>query len=279
MDISDLFEQAYERLTSPPPVVTVVRLSGIISPTGSPLRPQLSLASLAGVLKVAFKPKRLAAVALVVNSPGGSPVQSSLIAKRIRAHADERKVPVLAFVEDVAASGGYWLAVAADEIFVDPSSILGSIGVVASGFGLHEAIARLGIERRLYTQGERKRMLDPFLPTRDEDVERLNVLQSEVHQIFKDHVRQRRSGRLKLPEAELFNGDIWTGAKAVEIGLADHVGDLRSTLRQRFGDKVDIRPVGERRSWLKRFLRAETDLPAQALAAVEERLMWGRWGI
>ncbi|MGE5503109.1 MAG: S49 family peptidase [Actinomycetota bacterium] len=269
-----------ERLTNPPPVVTVVRLSGLISAAGGGmLRHGLHLGALAGVLDAAFSAKRLAAVALAVNSPGGSPVQSALIAKRIRALAEEKSIPVLAFVEDVAASGGYWLACAADEIIVDDSSIVGSIGVVTAGFGLHEAIGRLGIERRLYTQGERKRMLDPFLPAKPEDVARLKELQAEMHATFKDYVRERRGTRLKAAGDELFNGDIWTGRAAVALGLADTVGDLRSMLRARFGDKVRIRVVGQRRSWLRRLVRTQAGLADEALAAVEERLAWGRWGL
>ena len=276
MDIPALIE----RFTNPPPVVAVVRLTGFISAAGAGLtRHGLNIAGVAGPLKAAFEMKRLKAVALVVNSPGGSPVQSALIAKRIRAHADEKKVPVLAFVEDLAASGGYWLAAAADEIIVDDSSIVGSIGVVSSGFGLHEAIARLGIQRRLYTQGEHKRMLDPFLPEKPEEVARLKALQAEMHDTFKGYVRTRRAGKLKVPEDELFNGDVWTGCKAVELGLADSLGDARSVLRGRFGDKVLFRVVGERRPWLRRLFRAESDVPASLMAALEDRLMWGRFGL
>ncbi len=266
-----------DSLANPPPLVTVVRMNGIIAAGGGMLRGGVNLANLAATLKAAFAPRRLAAVALVVNSPGGSPVQSSLIGKRIRQHAEERHVPVIAFVEDVAASGGYWLAAAADEIVADPSSILGSIGVVSAGFGLHEAIARLGIERRLHTQGERKRMLDPFLPEKPEDVARLEALQADIHAAFRDWVRTRRGDRLKGDDATLFNGDIWTGARALELGLIDSLGDIRSTLRARYGDKVRLRVVGERRGWLRRRLRLEE--PADWLAAVEERLEWGRWGL
>lgn len=275
-----MFNRALERLTNPPPIVSVVRLTGFISAAGGGMiRHSLNLASVAGTLKAAFEPKRLAAVALVVNSPGGSPAQSALIAKRIRAHADEKKIPVLAFVEDLAASGGYWLAAAADEIYVDDSSILGSIGVVSAGFGLHEAIARLGIERRLYAQGDRKRMLDPFLPEKPEDVARLKELQAEMHETFKAYVRERRAARLKAPEETLFNGDIWTGRRAVELGLADEVGDLRAVLRDRFGEKVRIHVEGAHRPWLQRLFRVHDDLPSGLLATVEERLMWSRWGL
>jgi signal peptide peptidase SppA len=274
MDIPELIGAAYERVTNPPPVVTVLRLAGLIAPGGGLMRGGLNIAGLAGPIEAAFKPKRLAAVALVVNSPGGSAAQSALIGKRIRAFAVEKKVPVVAFVEDVAASGGYWLAAAADEIFADEASIVGSIGVVSSGFGLHEAIRRLGIERRLHTQGERKRMLDPFLPEKPEDVARLEAIQADLHESFKDWVRSRREGKLKAAEDTLFNGDIWTGRQALELGLIDGLGDVRSVMRQRFGDKVRLVGVGGRRSWLRRKL-GMTDL----LAAIEERLGWMRWGL
>lgn len=283
MDIADFFTSTVERFTNPPPVVSVVRLSGLIAAGGGMLRGGLNLAGQAGVLKAAFAPKRLAAVALVVNSPGGSPVQSALIGKRIRQHAEEKKVPVVAFVEDVAASGGYWLAAAADEIIADPASIIGSIGVVSAGFGFTEALSRLGIERRVHTQGERKRMLDPFLPERPEDVARLEALQADIHDGFKEWVRQRRDGKLMGDEASLFNGDIWTGRQAVELGLVDGLGDLRSTMRARYGDKVRLRLVGQRRPlwsrWFGPHSLAPHSLAPDLLAALEERMAWGRWGL
>lgn len=279
MDIADFITDAIERVTNPPPLVTVVRLSGLIAAGGGMMRGGLNLANQAGVLKAAFAPKRLAAVALVVNSPGGSPVQSALIGKRIRDHAAERKVPVVAFIEDVAASGGYWLAAAADEIVADPSSIIGSIGVVSAGFGFTEALRRLGIERRVHTQGERKRMLDPFMPERPEDVARLEALQADIHAGFKDWVRARRGAKLAADEAALFNGDIWTGRQAVELGLVDSLGDLRATMRARFGDKVRLRLLGARRSPLRRLLGPRSELAPDLLAVVEERLAWNRWGL
>lgn len=279
MDISDLFHSAVERITNPPPLVSVVRMSGIIAAGGGMLRGGINMANQAAVLKAAFEPKRLAAVALVINSPGGSPVQSSLIGKRIRQHAEEKKIPVIAFVEDVAASGGYWLAAAADEIIADPNSIMGSIGVVSAGFGFEDAIAKLGIHRRLHTQGEHKRMLDPFLPENPEDVQRLKALQADMHGSFKDWVRTRRGDKLKAGEDILFNGDIWTGTRALDLGLVDALGDIRSTLRSRYGEKVRVRMVGERRGWMRRWFRSEHDLPAQMMSAVEERLMWSRWGL
>jgi Periplasmic serine proteases (ClpP class) len=278
MDISDTFNELVERFTNPPPLVSVVRLSGLITAGGGMIRGGINIANQASVLKSAFAPKRLAAVALVVNSPGGSPVQSALIAKRIRSHAEERKVPVVAFVEDVAASGGYWLALAADEVIADPASIVGSIGVVSAGFGFTEAIARLGIERRLHTQGERKRLLDPFLPEKPEDVARLEALQADIHDGFKAWVRERRAEKLTAPEETLFNGDIWTGRQALDLGLIDGLGELRSTMRARFGEKVRLRPVGMRRSPLRFLLGPRAEAP-DLLAAVEERLSWSRWGL
>ena len=279
MDIGDFFSNAVERVTNPPPLVSVVRLSGLIAAGGGMVRGGVNLANQAGVLRSAFAPRRLAAVALVVNSPGGSPVQSALIAKRIRDHAAERKVPVVAFVEDVAASGGYWLAAAADEIYADPASIVGSIGVVSAGFGFVEALQRLGVERRVHTQGERKRMLDPFMPERPEDVARLESLQADIHASFKDWVRERRTGKLVGEESALFNGDIWTGRQALTLGLVDGLGDLRGTMRARFGDKVRLRLVGGRRPPWARLLGPRSGLAPDLLAAVEERLAWGRWGL
>jgi len=181
----------------------------------------------------------------VVNSPGGFPVQSTLIAKRIRDLAQERQVPVLAFCEDVAASGGYWLACAADEIFAQESSVIGSIGVISSGFGFQEAIAKLGIERRLYTAGEKKSLLDPFQPEKPEDVKRLEALQSDIHASFMDLVRSRRGKRLKGDEKDVFSGAFWTGRRALELGLVDGIGDLRTVLRDRFGDKVRVTATAE----------------------------------
>lgn len=278
MDISETFNELVERFTNPPPVVSVVRLSGLIAAGGGLTRGGINIANQAGVLKAAFAPKRLVAVALVINSPGGSPVQSALIGQRIRQHAAEKKVPVIAFVEDVAASGGYWLAASADEIIADAASIVGSIGVVSAGFGFTEAIARLGIERRMHAQGERKHLLDPFLPEKPEDVARLETLQADIHDGFKSWVRERRAGKLAAPEETLFNGDIWTGRQAVELGLVDSVGELRATMRARFGAKVRLRPVGLRRSPLSRLLGPRAEAP-DLLAAVEERLSWARWGL
>ncbi len=246
----------------------------------------LSLGSQAGVLQRAFKLRNLKAVALAVNSPGGSPVQSALIAGRIRQLADEKQIPVIAFAEDVAASGGYWLACAADEIYADASSIIGSIGVVSGGFGLQGLIEKLGVERRLHTSGDKKAMLDPFQPEKPAEVKHLKDIQGDIHEAFKDMVRARRGDRLKGAEKDLFSGAFWTGARALDLGLIDGLGDLRAVMRARYGNKVKLRLVGERRGFFGRLrFGALSDAPAgpdwagQAVAAIEERLIWNRFGL
>ncbi|MBF0336178.1 MAG: S49 family peptidase [Alphaproteobacteria bacterium] len=283
MDIESLLAHLpIERFRNPPPLVTVLRLHGIIGERPSlPGRAGLSLAHMAEAIEAAFAPSRLAAVALSINSPGGSPVQSSLLCRRIRQKAREKNVPVLAFVEDVGASGGYMLACAGDEIHVDESSIVGSIGVVTSTFGLHRLIERFGVERRLYTAGERKAMLDPFRPENPDDVARLRHLQDEIHASFRALVRERREGKLAEPEEDLFEGDIWTGRRAVELGLADGIGDLREVCRKRFGEKVRLRLMrAERPGLLRRMLGAtRSPAPDDWLAAIEDRALWSRFGL
>ncbi|MEC9432557.1 MAG: S49 family peptidase [Pseudomonadota bacterium] len=247
----------------------------------------LSDAGLAEPIEAAFAAKP-AAVALAINSPGGSPVQSALIAGRIRRLAEARKVPVYAFCEDVAASGGYWLACAGDEIWADASSILGSIGVISAGFGFQEAIGKLGVERRVHTAGARKMMLDPFQEEKAEDVERLLSLQAEIHAAFAAHVRARRGA--KLAERDLFTGEFWTGAKAVELGLADGLGHLRAVMEGKLGEKARFREYGARRSFARRIglagagpgAGAPAGLAAEAAAAtleaLESRAAWARFG-
>jgi len=264
------------------PTVPVIRLSGVIASSGGLLSGRsLSIDQVAPLLKRAFEMRGAKAVALAINSPGGSPVQSALIAQRIRLHAREKNLTVIAFVEDVAASGGYWLACAADEIIVDPSSIVGSIGVISAGFGFQDLIARHGVERRVHTSGERKAMLDPFRPENPEDVERLKRLQAEIHEGFKDWVRQRRGRLLKADEATLFNGEFWTGKRGLELGLADSLGELRSTLQARYGDKVRLPVIGPRRRLLSRFGLATglDEIGPATIAAVEERLHRQRFGL
>src|SRR5271156_1101269 len=219
------------------PVVPVVRLTGIIG-LSTPLRPGLSVAGIARTLERAFAMRRAEAVALSINSPGGSAVQSHLIFQRIRELAEEHKRHVIAFIEDAGASGGYMIACAADEVIADPSSIVGSIGVVGGSFGFDKLIEKLGVERRLYTAGDHKAMLDPFLPENPDDVERLKKLQAEIHEDFIALVKERRGAKLTGPENDLFSGEYWTGRRALELGLVDAIGDLRTILRERFGDKV-----------------------------------------
>ncbi|WIW48035.1 S49 family peptidase [Bradyrhizobium sp. 62B] len=271
-------------------VVPVVRLSGVIGAV-TPLRPGMTLAGVAKVLERAFSMRNAKAVALVINSPGGSPVQSRQIYLRIKQLAAEKKLPVLVFVEDVAASGGYMIACAGDEIICDPSSILGSIGVVGGSFGFQEAIRRLGIERRLYTAGEHKAMLDPFLPENPDDVAKLKAIQREIHQIFISLVKESRGARLKGVDDTLFTGEYWAGESSVALGLADSIGDLRSTLRARYGDKVltpvIAQPTGLLSGLLGRkspgagqlsALESMAGLPDELISAVETRAIWAKFG-
>jgi signal peptide peptidase SppA len=267
------------------PVVAVVRLSGAIG-MSMPFRTGLSMASVAPTLERAFKLPRAKAVAILVNSPGGSPVQSHLIFKRIRALAAEKNLPVLVFVEDAAASGGYMIACAGDEIFADPSSIVGSIGVVSAGFGFDRLIKRFGIERRVHTAGENKGMLDPFRPEDPEDVERLKAIQGRVHEMFIDLVKARRGAKLPAEEGDLFSGAFWVGAEALQLGLVDGIGDLRSVMRQRFGEKVELRVIPPTKpSLVARLLNRQPLSPESLmdpnglLAAVEERAAWARLGL
>ncbi|HYZ26286.1 MAG TPA: S49 family peptidase [Geminicoccaceae bacterium] len=262
----------------------VVRLSGVIG--GAPLRGLgLSLQSLNPALERAFKVRGARAVALTINSPGGSPVQSALIAGRIRALAGEKRLPVIAFIEDVGASGGYWLALAADEIFAAQSSIVGSIGVAHASFGFAGVLDRFGIERRLYTAGSKKSLLDPFRPQDPSDVDRLMEIMSEVHTDFKAMVRERRGARLSAADADLFEGQIWTGRKALELGLIDGLGDLHGTLKARFGEKLRLPQIGAARPWWRRRLNVRPDAVAAravidgALDALVERALWARYGL
>jgi signal peptide peptidase SppA len=263
-------------------------LSGVIGAV-TPLRPGMSLAGLARMLERAFAVKNAKAVAVVINSPGGSPVQSRQIYLRIRQLAEEKKLPVLVFVEDVAASGGYMIACAGDEIFCDPSSILGSIGVVGGSFGFQELIKKLGVERRLYTAGTHKAMLDPFLPENPDDVARLKALQREIHTIFIALVKQSRGARLKGADDVLFTGEYWAGDTSVSLGLADALGDLRSTLRARYGEKVQTPLIAPASGMLSGLLGRRSpgavtawenaaSLPEEAISALETRAIWAKFG-
>ncbi len=257
--------------TKKDPSVAVIRLQGTIAAGG---RGSLNDTGLAPLIEKAFKRKGLAAVALSINSPGGSPVQSSLIAARIRRLADENGVEVHAFVEDVAASGGYWLATAADKIWVDGNSIVGSIGVIFSSFGFSDFISRYGIERRLHTAGESKSLLDPFLPEKSEDVERLKVLQGHIHEEFKTHVRTRRGDR--IARDDLFTGDVWVGQQSIEVGLADGLGHLVPKMKELYGDKVQFKVFQQRRSFAGLLSRSMT---SAVIEDVEERAHFARFGL
>jgi signal peptide peptidase SppA len=272
------------------PTVPVVRLSGTIGAV-TPLRPGMSLAGVARTLERAFATRNAKAVALVINSPGGSPVQSRQIYLRIRQLAAEKKLPVLVFVEDVAASGGYMLACAGDEIFCDPSSILGSIGVVGGSFGFQELIKKIGVERRLYTAGAHKAMLDPFKPEDPDDVARVKALQGQIHAIFIALVKQSRGSRLKGADEVLFTGEYWAGETSVSLGLADAIGDLRSTLRTRYGDKVKTPVIAPATGLLSGLLGRKSagaaalsqldgigGLPDEVISALETRAIWAKFG-
>jgi signal peptide peptidase SppA len=271
------------------PVVPVVRLSGVIGAV-TPLRPGMSLAGVARTLEKAFGTRNAKAVALVINSPGGSPVQSRLIYLRIRQLAAEKKLPVLVFVEDVAASGGYMIACAGDEIFCDPSSILGSIGVVGGSFGFQDLIKKVGVERRLYTAGEHKAMLDPFLPENPDDVARVKTLQREIHALFISLVKDSRGAKLNGADDELFSGEYWAGGTSVKLGLADAIGDLRATLRARYGEKVRTPVIAPASGMLAGLLGRKSGagtltalegfggLPDEIISALETRAIWAKYG-
>ena len=277
---------------NPKPIVAVVRLSGVIADRSGVGRSGISANNLVPVLENAFNLPHLKAVALSINSPGGSPVQSSLIGKRIRALAAEKEVPVIAFAEDVAASGGYWLACAADEIYADESSVIGSIGVISAGFGFQDAIKKLGIERRVHASGEMKSTLDPFLQEKPEDVDRLMELQKDIYKTFTDMVLERRKGKLKAEESELFTGAFWTGRRALNLGLIDGLGELSEIMRDRYGDNVKFCPIEQRQSWFKQKLgigaslkilkKPQSIIPAlveEGFIAVEERSLWNKFGL
>ncbi|MCZ7643209.1 MAG: S49 family peptidase [Pseudorhodoplanes sp.] len=285
---SDIHSRFLERLIPARlragPLVPVVRLSGVIG-LSTPLKPSLTLAGVARLLDAAFKPRKAKAVAIVINSPGGSAVQSHLIYSRIRQLADERGLPVIVFIEDVGASGGYMIACAADEIVCDPSSIVGSIGVIGATFGFEKALKKLGIERRIYTAGKYKSTLDPFLPEKPEDVHRLKAIQKDIHDMFIALVKERRGKRLKGPDSALFSGEYWVGDRARALGLVDRVGEIRSVLREKFGEKV-VTPLIAERGWFGRRVPGvgidplmRPGLADELVSAIEERAIWARYGL
>lgn len=279
--------------------IPVLRLSGPIG-MATPLRPGLSLATLAAPLEKAFKMSKLPGVVISINSPGGSPVQSNMIFNRIRQLAAENNKRVHVFCEDVAASGGYYIAVAGDEIYADPSSIVGSIGVISQGFGFEKAIEKFGIERRVYTSGLNKGSLDPFLPEKADDIVRLKALQADVHDVFMGVVRDRRGVKLKADDPEVFSGAFWSAKRAAELGLIDGIGDMRSRMREIYGAKVELRAVPLGRPGLLSRLRRGgglgdisfgldsaaipawlngTSLAGDIVSALEARSLWARFGL
>jgi serine protease SohB len=268
------------------PLVPVVRLTGIIG-FSTPLKPGLTVAAIAKALDRAFSMRHARAVALLINSPGGSPAQSHLIFRRIRQLSEEKGLRVIAFVEDVGASGGYMIACAGDEIVCDMSSMVGSIGVIGGSFGFDKLMEKLGVERRLYTSGERKAMLDPFLPEKPEDVKRLKQIQSEIHEAFIALVKERRGAKLTGPEKTLFSGEYWTGSTALELGIVDAIGDVRSFLRERYGEEVLLPLVATEKGFLKRLRGSDAELglltrpglAEELVSALEARALWSRYGL
>ncbi|MCV3766329.1 S49 family peptidase [Rhizobium sp. TRM95796] len=269
--------------------IPVVRLSGVIQAGGSQFRPALNLANIEDLLEEAFETKKAPAVAIAINSPGGSPVQSRQIFYKIRALAEKHEKKVLVFVEDVAASGGYLIALAGDEIIADPTSIVGSIGVISGGFGFTELIKKVGVERRIYTAGQNKSVLDPFLPEKESDVAHLKSLQLDVHRVFIDMVKERRAGKLAEDDT-LFTGLFWSGEKGLALGLVDALGDMETELRLRYGDEVEIEPVEASRGFVARMISGRSATPRlggeigagaaeAAISTAEERLWWSRYGL
>ncbi|MCR4268640.1 S49 family peptidase [Nitratireductor sp. ZSWI3] len=281
-----------KRLRGDAVIIPVVRLAGAIMPSSSPLRQNLSLATTAGVIEKAFSFSEAPAVAFSINSPGGAPVQSRLIYKRIRDLAVEKDKKVFMFVEDVAASGGYMIALAGDEIIADPSSVVGSIGVISSGFGFQEMIKKIGVERRVHTAGQNKAILDPFQPEKKEDVERLKALQLAMHDIFIGMVKERRGAKL-ADDPDLFTGAFWIGERGLELGLVDGLGDMRSTLKERYGKKTRLALITPARGLFGRKLSVSSGLAGQAdfgvaiaggaatglMEAAEEQALWQRFGL
>lgn len=295
MNIPELINDFFARYgigsrRAPVPAVAVIRLHGAIGIGGFGRR-GLSLAGLEPLIKRAFS-RKVRAVCLLINSPGGSAVQSSQIANLIRTYSQDKKMPVFAFTEDVAASGGYWLALAADEIYADPMSVIGSIGVISASFGFQDLMAKIGVERRVHTQGENKSLLDPFKPENPDDVRRLKDIQADIHHQFKSAVRQRRGERLVARDETVFTGDIWAGERALELGLVDGLGDMRTIMRRKYGPDVRFMTVERPAGWLQRNLGrfmpsggasesfgAGGGFAGDMLAAVEERALWARFGL
>lgn len=265
------------------PIIAVLRLNGVIGSVGLS-KSGLTIESMRASIDKTFKLPKLAAVCLIINSPGGSPVQSELIAKRIYSLGKKKKIPIYSFVEDVAASGGYWLACIGEEIYASASSIVGSIGVISSGFGFQNAIDKLGIERRIFAQGKNKSVLDPFSPIKEEDKKIIHDLQKEIHNNFIDYVKDRRLGRLTQDDDILFNGEFWSGAKAVDFGIIDGIDDLYNFIEKRFGENIKIEYIENKQSWLKRKLSILTEifsdnLSLSVLNRIKEQLFYNKYDL
>lgn len=282
-DLGNVWGAVEEKLGLNKPVIPVVRLHGVISAEQKPGR--INIESVNPLLEKAFEDKRAEAVAIVINSPGGSPVQSRLVGNRIRELADKNEKKVFVFIEDVAASGGYFIAVVGDEVFADPSSIVGSIGVIMAGFGFEKAIEKIGITRRIYTAGKNKSTLDPFMPEKKADVDRIKEFELDIHQVFIDYVKKYRGEKLVGKDEELFTGQWWPAVRGVDMGLVDALGDMHTILRERFGDDVKLKPIKARRSpfALPSFgLSASIQsgaIASEVISAVEERSLWSRFGL
>ena len=286
MKIKDLHpREIIKNLKNRPPVVGAVRLAGVIAASAGPGRQSLNLSQQEKLLEAAFSLKRLKAVAVYLNSPGGSPVQSALLHDRLRALAAEKEVPLFVFCEDVAASGGYWIACAGDEVYANENSIIGSIGVISASFGFEEMIAKIGVERRIHTAGRQKSFLDPFREENEDDVARLKELQGHIHDAFKRHVETRRGSRLAEDREKLFSGEFWSGAEAKKLGLIDEIGDAHQVLREKFGDKVKIHEIEQRKGWLQRRLnfgmdgRVTGELVENLVFTLGARALWQRFGL
>ena len=270
----------FKKLFSKNVQIPTLRLSGIIASQSGITSSSLSINNLEKLIEKLFSDKKSPAVALIINSPGGSPTQSSLIAKKIIDLSKEKKKSVLAFVEDVAASGGYWLACAADEIYIDQNSILGSIGVISPGFGFVDLLKKVGVERRVYTSGKSKSFLDPFKEEKKEDIDRLKNIQEQIHDNFIAYVKSRRSSKLKEDKLdEIFSGLFWVGNKAIDLGLADGIGSINQVLEKKFGKKAKIKMINQKKSFLQRRFSSSIISSEEVLNKIEEKVMLTRFGL
>ena len=259
--------------------IPTLRLSGVIGQAGF-MRSGLSINSLDKLIEKLFADKKSPAVALIINSPGGSPAQSSLIAEKIIKKSKEKNKKVISFVEDVAASGGYWLACASDEIYIDTNSILGSIGVISPGFGFVELIKKIGVERRVYTSGKSKSFLDPFKEEKEEDIKRLKNIQEQIHENFISYVKNRRGSKIREKDFdEVFSGLFWVGKKAIDLGLADGLGSIYDIIQQRFGKKAKIKIIDQKKSFIQRKLSSSLLDSETIMQKIEEKAMWSKFGL